>query len=180
MSKVGRNTKYCQEKLDKAANIIRETGVDSLAFNAIGISKALFYRWKREHPEFKEAMEQAKRDYEECNYETAEYEIKQAKSYLIACLRGEQFQTVVVTKKKLDTTVEVETRRIQVLPPAWYLEKLYNGNQEKKELTVKVGIAEIPDSRELAIEASVEGYEDEQDEYEHFAGEDLEFASEPE
>lgn len=167
--KTGRVSRCTPENTERAAKVLRETGQDKFAYKAIGISKTLFYRWKKEHPDFGAAMDQARKDFDEGTFEAASAEIAQARAWLLKCLANEQFQIIRIKKKNPQGELEVvEIKEVQVLPPSWYLERLFAGSEEKKELTVKIGIAKPIDRTDKEIEVDMAGYDDEQDDYGHF------------
>jgi len=65
MAKRGRKPVYSEERVKIITRIIADGGTYKDAYEAAGISHNVFYNWKNEINEFKEALEKAERDYDE-------------------------------------------------------------------------------------------------------------------
>lgn len=61
---MGRNSKYSKELVDIICEAITTQGGDEPGWIAGGIAKSTFYKWMEDHPDFSDAVEKARKDFQ--------------------------------------------------------------------------------------------------------------------
>jgi hypothetical protein len=120
----GRSSKYTPECVETICDAIARTGSDKLGFEVGGISKATFYTWIEQHPDFSDAVIEARAEYRNSCPEVL---VRQANKAFSDYLFGKMEKVVTTTESGSNSFGDYEkeiVRRIPVGIPRWAIERV--------------------------------------------------------
>lgn len=126
MAKPGRKTLLTPELQERMVQVMRETGMDKAAFEAVKISHESFYKYLRENAGFASAIASAKSEFlAACPDEVVKLAKQTVTDYLLNGAR-EVWKTTEIRRDAAGNIIETKEiiREIQRGTPAWCVERI--------------------------------------------------------
>jgi hypothetical protein len=134
-SPAGRKNTYIPETVEKIIDAIAKSGGDRDGWEAVGMGKDTFYKWKREYKEFADKIAIAKREFRE---NLPEHQKRQARralnDYLYRGSKETWTTRKTITSEAHGDSEENSVKTVERPPPKWAIERVLGQKMDLLEI----------------------------------------------
>jgi tRNA U34 5-carboxymethylaminomethyl modifying enzyme MnmG/GidA len=161
-------SKFNKRTVDTIIEAIGLSGIEARGYQAAGVSKAAYFKWKRTNEKFAARIEEALEEYRVNRREQVLSQIRAAEElsldYLVSCLNGDRQKVITVTETYGENTASPRTRVTRTVmtesPPSGMLTEmmkrlLSQAGTEPQEININLGFQPVEGIASEAIEQAV-------------------------